>query len=208
MLATPPMERNFLRSDARRAASQSHSSEGGKSGVRQYGNAVTFAAFLFGDTARQRIRRELAWVSGKANFQKSPYFKPPRLASLATPPMEWNFLKSDARRAASQSPPLRWREIWSAAIRGRSDLCRFVVRRYWPSGHSPGVGAGFRDGSLSKVPALPPPSDLRSASSWEERLLECVSAHSASHFGVFRPSDQREWGRADRGSQVKVPSRR
>ena len=73
--------------------------------MRQYGNAVTFAAFLFGDTARQRIRRELAWGSGKTAFQKSPYFKPPRLASLAAPPMEWNFLKSDARRAASQSCP-------------------------------------------------------------------------------------------------------
>ena len=34
-------------------------------GVRQFSHAVTFAAFSFGDTARQRIRRELAWFSEK-----------------------------------------------------------------------------------------------------------------------------------------------
>ena len=76
-------------------------------GVRQYGNAVTFAAFSFGDTAQQRIRRELAWISGKANFKKSPHLKATRDAPppRAAPPMERNFLKSDARRAASQSRP-------------------------------------------------------------------------------------------------------
>ena len=63
-------------------------------GVRQYGNAVTFAAFSFGDTARQRICRELVWGSGKATRDAPP----PR----ATPPRERNFLRSDARRAASE----------------------------------------------------------------------------------------------------------
>ena len=71
-------------------------------GVRQSSHAVTFAAFSFGDTARQRIRRELVPGLGKAVFKKSPHSKPLRLASLATPPRERNFLRSDARRAASQ----------------------------------------------------------------------------------------------------------
>ena len=47
---------------ARRAASQSRPSEGGKYGVRQYGNAVTFAAFSFGDTGRRPFAG--SWCGG------------------------------------------------------------------------------------------------------------------------------------------------
>jgi len=80
-------------------------------GVRQSSHAVTFAAFSFGDTARQRIRRELVRGSGKRPFKSPRIPKPPRLASLATPPKKMNFLKSDARRAASQSCPSEGEEF-------------------------------------------------------------------------------------------------
>ena len=64
------------------------------SGVRQYGNAVTSAALLFGDTGRQAIRRELVQVSETAAFQKSPHFPLPRQTFGLPPPGRRGFLSA------------------------------------------------------------------------------------------------------------------
>jgi len=83
--------------------------------------------FFFGDTARQRIRRELARGSGKAIFKNSPPLEgcPVGAGWFETP-------SHSNHPVLLRSPPLRRRAIWSAAIRERSDLCRFYIRRYRP----------------------------------------------------------------------------
>ena len=84
-----------------------------------------------------------------------------------------------------------------AAIQSRSDVCRFFVRRYRATAHSPGVGAGFRDGGLSKSPRIP--NQLVCLRSAAQGLLECASAFLLRPHGKHRESAHRRVRRHSEG---------
>jgi len=119
-------------------------------------------------TVRQRIRRELVGGSGKVNFKNSPplegcpagagWFETPSHSTpsrFARHPSEREeFLEKRRETRRLPEPLLRGREIWSAAIRERSDFCRFFIRRYSATAHSPGVGVGFRKAFFKNSPPL------------------------------------------------------
>lgn len=82
---------------------------------------------------------------------------------------------SFSRRGAEAQMFCRGRKegkFWRAAIQSRSDFCRFFIRRYSAIAYLPEVGAGFRDGGLSKVPIF-------SLGEWTEDLFRRTPNHPA-----------------------------